>query len=290
MKPFYLIALILIALVAQGAITYAGEQNPCLVCHAEFKKPAVSVHAVLSSGCQTCHMPAEDKKHPAQKDSMVLVRNMPELCYSCHDSSHFKGKSVHPPVITNTCTACHNPHQSDFKFLLANNLPDLCFQCHKESNFKDKDIHQPVGKGQCMSCHAPHASNFGNMLISDMPELCYRCHDKNPFTKKYVHVASAVPNGCSLCHNPHAASNQYLLLQPVLELCTKCHTEQKKGMHILGSSNMGFGEATHPVKGVPDPSAPSRELTCTSCHTPHSSDFDKLFVQKNLCMKCHKEY
>jgi len=290
MKSLYVLVVVIIALGFSIAHSYAAEENPCLVCHVELKKPAISVHAVLASGCQACHIPVEGKNHPDHKDSIILIRNVPELCYDCHDRSQFKGKSVHPPVVMNICTACHNPHQSNLKRLLVKDIPGLCFECHNESSFKDKSVHQPVGKGMCISCHAPHASNFSKILINDPPELCYRCHDRKPFTKKYVHVAAAIPNGCRLCHNHHAGSNQKLILHPVFDLCTNCHAGQKKGMHILGAIQLGFGESIHPVQGVEDPSNPPKELTCTSCHNPHSSDFAKLFLQKYLCKKCHKEY
>jgi len=289
-KSLSLIATVLIALGFFGSHTYAVEENPCLVCHVKFNKPATSVHAVLASGCQACHMTVEGKKHPEHKDSIQLIRDVPQVCYDCHDRSQFKGKSVHPPVIIDTCTACHNPHQSNFKVLLTKDIPGLCFECHNESRFKDKSVHSPVGKGLCMSCHKPHASTFSKMLINDPPELCYRCHDKKLFTKKYVHVVAAIPNGCNLCHNPHAGSNQALLLQPVFDLCISCHSDQKEGMHILGSMRLGFGKSIHPVKGIDDPSNPSKKLTCTSCHTPHSSDFPNLFLHNNLCKRCHKEY
>ena len=127
------------------------------------------------------------------------------------------------------------------------------------------------------------------MLVSDPPELCYRCHDKNQFTKKYVHVVAAIPNGCLLCHDAHADNNQHLLLQPtIFDLCTSCHSEQRNGMHIIGMANLGFGNSVHPVKGMPDPSDPSKQFTCISCHNPHSSEFRKLVLQKKICKRCHK--
>jgi predicted CXXCH cytochrome family protein len=270
--------------------TFAAGDNPCLDCHTELKKTATSIHAALASGCQACHMTVEGKKHPEQKNSMELIQNAPQLCYGCHDSSQFKGKSVHPPVVVDTCTACHNPHQSNFKVLLIKDIPGLCYECHKESKFKGKSVHQPVGGGLCMSCHKPHASNFSKMLINEPPELCYRCHDKKVFTKKYVHVVAAIPNGCNLCHNPHTGDHQNLLLQPVFDLCTSCHSAEANGRHVLAVMFLGEGERVHPVRGVPDPSKPSRELLCISCHNPHSSEYSKLFVQRNLCARCHKSY
>jgi predicted CXXCH cytochrome family protein len=269
---------------------YAVGDDPCLVCHAELKKPATSVHAALASGCQSCHMTVKGMKHPEQKDSIELLQNVPQLCYGCHDRLQFRGKSIHPPVVIDTCTACHNPHRSNFKVLLIKSIPGLCYECHNESKFKDKIIHHPVGEGLCISCHRPHASNFSKMLISEPPELCYRCHDKKQFAKKYVHVVAAIPNGCNLCHNPHAGGYQNLLLQPAFDLCTSCHSAEANGRHVLGVMSLGVGERVHPVKGVPDPSDPSRELVCISCHNPHSSEYRKLFVQRNLCTKCHESY
>jgi predicted CXXCH cytochrome family protein len=270
--------------------TFAAGDNSCLDCHAELKKPATSVHAALASGCDACHMTVKGKKHPEEKDSIHLIQDVPRLCYGCHDRSQFRGKSIHPPVVIDACTACHNPHQSNFKKLLVKDIPQLCYECHNESKFKGESIHQPVGNGLCMKCHKPHASNFSKMLINEPPELCYPCHDKRLFTKKYVHVVAAIPNGCNLCHYPHAGGYKDLLLQPVFDLCTSCHSEQINGMHILGMEHLGVGESLHPVKGVPDPSSPSKELTCISCHNPHSSEYNRLFVQRNLCMRCHKSY
>jgi predicted CXXCH cytochrome family protein len=264
----------------------AGE-NPCLSCHVEFAKPLKSVHPPLTSGCRTCHVLVAGMAHPEQKDSVRLVQDVPGLCFSCHKKSQFRGKSLHPPVINNTCTVCHNPHQSKFEKILLNTVPGLCYECHKPSKFTGKVVHAPVAKGLCMSCHRPHASNFDNMLVNDPPELCYSCHKKTPFMRKYVHVIAAIPNGCSLCHNAHAGTSPYLLTKPVVKLCTSCHVAQKEGMHIVGSFP---GEMIHPVSGVPDPSNPKKELSCVSCHNPHSSTYAKLFPVARLCTKCHTSY
>jgi predicted CXXCH cytochrome family protein len=265
---------------------FAGEK-PCLSCHVEFAKPLKSVHPALTSGCLTCHALVKGMNHPEQKDSVRLVQNVPGLCFSCHEKSQFRGKSLHPPVVSDTCTACHNPHQSNFEKILLNSVPGLCYECHNESKFRGKVVHVPVAKGLCISCHRPHASNFDNILVSDPPELCYRCHEKAPFVKKYVHVVAAIPNGCSLCHSAHASASPYLILKPVMQLCTGCHVAQKEGMHIIGPVQ---GEIMHPVSGVPDPSNPKKELSCVSCHNPHSSNYAKLFPVAMICTKCHHYY
>ena len=56
----------------------------------------------------------------------------------------------------------------------------------------------------------------------------------------------------------------------------------------------GFGLGNHPVTGKPDPSRPGRELSCTSCHNPHSSNLVSLFASeslslRSLCLMCHKK-
>ena len=267
--------------------TFSAEENPCLACHVELKGPSKSVHAVLRSGCQPCHTLVKGGNHPEQKDSIKLAQNVPGLCYSCHDKAIFKGKSLHPPVISNSCTACHNPHQSNLEKLLVKDIPGLCYNCHNESKFRGKLVHAPIRKGLCLSCHNAHASNFSEILISDSPQLCYSCHDKTPFTKKYVHIVAVIPNGCNLCHKGHVSDNPYLLLKPIVELCTSCHKEQEKGMHIVAPV---AGEITHPVTGMPDPSDAKKELSCTSCHNPHSSKFAKLFPLARICTKCHQYY
>ena len=39
---------------------------------------------------------------------------------------------------------------------------------------------------------------------------------------------------------------------------------------------------------IDDPDKPGKEITCMSCHDPHSSDYKKLFPVANICAKCHK--
>lgn len=214
--------------------TASAQENPCLMCHDQFKKPAKVVHAALGMGCETCHQ-AVAGMHPQQKGSMKLMQDLPGLCYGCHDESKFKGKVIHSPVAGGMCTGCHNPHQSE----------------------------------------------FNKILISDTTELCYNCHDKTEFTKKNVHPA--VMMGCTSCHSPHVSDNPKLIPKAINALCTGCHAAKATGMHVLRGL-----EGFHPLKGVPDPSRPGKELNCASCHNPHSSDFAKLFPAAEKCQKCHK--
>lgn len=306
MKKFKLSIIVPVVFITLGLLSaqsYA-EENKCISCHAEFSKPAKSVHAALGMGCETCHKTVEGKTHPDQKGSIKLTQEMPALCYSCHDESKFKGKSVHTPVASGMCTGCHNPHQSNYQKILLKDVPGLCYNCHDESKFKGGSGHTSIG--MCTGCHNPHSSNSDRILKADQPELCYSCHEKSKFAKKYVHTVITA-GGCTSCHTPHISKNPFLLTnQNIQELCLTCHVNKNDGRHIV---SLPMGKA-HPISGVPDPATvkmikgkdpktgaeidipdpknPGKPMTCASCHDPHSSDFNKLFTTKNLCQRCHK--
>jgi predicted CXXCH cytochrome family protein len=236
-----------------------AEENPCLKCHSNIKE-VQHIHSPLSMGCAACHKLVEGKSHPDQKGSIILVQSM----------------------------------------------PGLCFNCHEESKLNGKIIHAPVASGMCIACHNPHGSKFSKLLKSEQQELCFMCHDKALFSKKYVHKVINVI-GCTTCHNPHASNNPSLLPNPINEICSTCHKTQSSGLHIVALP----GKKQHPIKGIkdistlkyikvpdpknpkkeieiPDASVPGKELSCVSCHNPHSSDYENLFTVQRICLKCHK--
>lgn len=309
MKFIKVLLFLTVLIVTLGLLpfqAYSAEENPCVTCHAKFKQKAKSVHAAIALGCQTCHKTVEGKSHPGQKGSIILTQNMPGLCYTCHDESKFKGKSVHQPIPSGMCTGCHDAHQSNYPKILLKNAPGLCYNCHDESKFKGASGHTLVG--MCLGCHNPHSSNTNKILKSDQPELCYTCHEKAKFTKKYTH--SIIPvGGCTACHIPHISKYPALLPNNIHELCITCHTNKADGRHIVSLP----GKRIHPISGVPDPSTttmitvedpekpktfkiipdpknPGKLMNCVSCHDPHSSDYRKLFPTSRICGKCHKDY
>jgi len=169
-----------------------------------------------------------------------------------------------------------------------------CVDCHKKLVAK-RVIHQAMAQYArmeqgCPSCHtAPHGKQKAEKsLTAKVPGLCYQCHDKEVFSRPNVHPPVATGQ-CTACHNPHAADNSSLLLQPLPYLCQSCHDDKKDGKHILRGYGLGDN---HPIQGRKDPSRIRRELTCTSCHNPHSSISRHLFAAdvntpKDLCLKCH---
>jgi predicted CXXCH cytochrome family protein len=217
-------------------------------------------------------------------------------CLQCHEELT-KGKSVHAAVSMG-CTTCHTavdardiPHKMTTKTPkgLSAEQPDLCYGCHDKSLFNKKFVHAAIGMG-CTGCHNPHASKYAKLLTSEPPDLCYACHDKGMFTKKNVHPPVAAGQ-CTACHAPHSSGMASLLEKPVDELCSTCHDGKSSGKHIL--AGYGLGDR-HPTRGRPDPARPGKELSCTSCHSPHSSYGKFLFPDEavhsdNLCLICHRK-
>ncbi len=172
-----------------------------------------------------------------------------------------------------------------------------CLECHGDLA-KGKSVHPAVSMG-CDGCHTavdaaliPHRikNKLAKGLSMEQPGLCYGCHDKAVFTKKVVH--GAIGMGCSICHNPHVSVDAAsLLLQPVGKLCVTCHDKQASGKHVMAGYALGDD---HPVWGKVDPTNSSRELSCISCHNPHSSSKLKLFANEtkspdSLCLMCHRK-
>lgn len=175
-----------------------------------------------------------------------------------------------------------------------------CLACHGELK-KGKVVHKALEMG-CTACHTaidatdlPHkkSNNIPKGLSSREPELCYGCHDKSMFTKKTVHAALGA--GCTGCHSPHASDVAALLGKEPLDLCLGCHGDVKKRPHAIA----GFSSSGHPLgepkagKVPDDPARPGKKFYCGSCHTPHSSDYVKLFRYRadsafDLCGHCHK--
>jgi len=211
-------------------------------------------------------------------------------CGECHSDIGKGNKYIHP-AINLGCESCHmnrdgmqHPKQKE-SMKLKTDLPKLCFQCHKESKFTGKDVHSPVLKGMCDTCHDPHQSNYPELLKNEQKECCYRCHAKEQYTRQYMHKVAQ--GGCGArCHNPHASEYPRLLASDISDMCLGCHREQQSGTHIVALP----GGKIHPISWKRDPRNRKKEMTCTSCHNPHCSEFRKLFTEKKICKRCHKSY
>ena len=122
-----------------------GRDALCVACHEDKRKYLKStntfyIHGIISGlGCTACHSPhATDYRYQ-------LYRPINELCVSCHiglkgiNKGHPVGghpvKGPKDPIRQGrkfTCTSCHNPHGSKYKYLLIGDIlgGHVCSKCH----------------------------------------------------------------------------------------------------------------------------------------------------------------
>lgn len=108
----------------------------CLACHRsvedEMLRPVA--HRPADDGaCLTCHRP-----HTSAQRSLLTAEPV-ALCASCHGRharfTHPLGDKARDPAGNPiTCSTCHEPHGSSFKYLgRADPRRDLCLRCHRLS-------------------------------------------------------------------------------------------------------------------------------------------------------------
>jgi predicted CXXCH cytochrome family protein len=158
----------------------------------------------------------------------------------CHEKSHYDRKYPHAPIADGNCTGCHDPHQSNVKFMLKGEGMQLCIICHDKNMFQGKSVHGPITKGDCSACHSTHGTQYPHLLKKYFAEefympfnkenfdLCFGCHNnqmaddlrtdtqtdlRNGFINiHYIHVnKDEKGRSCKVCHDPHAASQPRLI-------------------------------------------------------------------------------
>ena len=97
--------------------------------------------------CNKCH---------DRTNSLALIEQQPELCYSCHKEMENKYKLLHGPVAAGFCSECHNPHSSKIEHLLTRKGRRLCTHCHELNDIKKNSSHANINNTNCTKCHNPH--------------------------------------------------------------------------------------------------------------------------------------
>ncbi|MBU0640588.1 MAG: cytochrome c3 family protein [Planctomycetes bacterium] len=188
-------------------------EESCFECHAEVKAElgqGGSSHSVVSSGrrCATCHT-----AHAAAQPRLLRAEQR-TLCLTCHDQPQqtrdgrtipdmrpvlLNSKSLHGPVRTGECNACHAVHGSPNAGLLRKYFPAefyqpfdpnnyaLCMECHSKTvdlqaatsvrtAFRDgqRNLHylhvnRPQKGRTCRACHEIHGSNLPRHMASGVP-------------------------------------------------------------------------------------------------------------------------
>lgn len=113
-------------------------------------------------GCVPCHGKTSEQ---ITNDTFSLIKEVPELCYACHERYTTLGAWVHGPVATGECLLCHEPHTSNNKLLLKKPIPELCYLCHKTSTLRLVADHSNESYTRCNDCHVAHTSP-GRMLLT----------------------------------------------------------------------------------------------------------------------------
>lgn len=112
------------------------------------KPDTASVHPVYRPNqCDRCH----DVTHGYR-----LNQRQPALCYKCHDDFKNQFKKLHGPVAAGFCTACHLPHQSNYRPLLKKSPRENCRYCHQAGDVGKNSAHADNSDIECRECHNPH--------------------------------------------------------------------------------------------------------------------------------------
>jgi len=183
----------------------------CFGCHVDKKDhimTAKTEHSPLLTGrkCLNCH-DSHYANYPKQLQDAPM-----QLCLQCHDQEQESDDGMlinikawlqdnevwHGPIRQQDCSACHNPHGSDFFRMLKRSFPrkfyamfaieqyDLCFGCHEKTlvldrytetltkfrngdeNLHFRHVNQQKGRS-CRACHELHASNNPILIRDSVP-------------------------------------------------------------------------------------------------------------------------
>jgi len=255
-----------------GQVDPAGEK--CLDCHATVLQEKIK-HKPVQENCGNCHV-STGKEHPGGKEKgFKLIKDIPQLCYSCHEVQNNK-KNVHPPSVKGKCMSCHTPHSSAGPgLLIMYPVATLCQECHDVDMTGKKSQHKAVTDGNCLNCHNPHQSDFKKLMKSDRPFLCMTCHEKIKEEIKLKTVHPPFERNCLICHSGHSSDEDHLLSEKATDLCFGCHDDVQADLAELAYIHP-------PLKN---------ENSCFSCHSPHASADKKLLLtnEKNTCLNCHNK-
>ena len=126
---------------------------------------------------------------------------------------------------------------------------------------------------QCTTCHDPHNDQFGKFLVMSnaSSQLCTTCHNEGTTT-------IAAHDSCSTCHIPHTAPSGPHLLKAATATatCESCHGSTavaQRGQNIEADLQK-ISRHDSPMALIANPlnptSAAPTDVTCSSCHEPHT--------------------
>lgn len=264
---------------------------------APLKSGAVTTHVPYGTGeCTLCH-----EKAKSGKGVGPAVKPVNKTCYFCHEDVQniMTSAKFRHATAGESCTSCHNPHNSEYKSLLVAPMPGLCTNCHvairKQMGAKVK--HDALTTpASCSACHSPHASNVEHVLLRLPFDQCVDCHSKDDLkdgngkvltnfktflAANPVQHAPVAQKDCSSCHETHGSDHTRLLIAPYppefyapfapgnYALCFTCHDEKMVTVKETttetrfrnGSQNLHFAHVNKADKG----------RICRACHEVHAA-------------------
>jgi len=184
---------------------------------------------------------------------------------------------VHTPVRDGSCEGCHDPHGSDYRFILsADPVQNLCSECHaKDAFMAAAHLHSPVATGACILCHESHSS-WNPSSSYARGGSCARSATKT-WTDRWRRCATCTsrsPRGARRAMTSMGRITAPPFPEPVgalprLPRGHGCSLEDQ--LHVHG--------------------AVSTEETCANCHAGHASDLPRLLKAPLMdsCLVCHNK-
>ena len=238
------------------------------------------------NGCEDCHM-SNGNEHPkANTVGILLKKNLPDLCLSCHEEKKellASSPFIHKPVNDKkSCTNCHSSHSSDNKKLLLAKRKDLCLSCHNKAitvgsktttNFDhlmktSKVLHPPFEDCEKV-CHNPHAAKYPGLLNLQFPStnytpvssdsfaLCWECHGSDMIEKPKSKGATSFRNGDINLHYIHVHGDKG-------RSCILCHSPHATNNEHLIREQVNFGKWAYKMNYKSDENGGSCAPGCHS--------------------------
>lgn len=211
--------------------------------------------------------------------------------YDAAPPSDYVPEVFHLPEREQPCANCHDMSPSQVSLSNPDPRQNPCASCHVRM-LNQAHVHGPAGVYECTYCHDAGSTPSKYLPRAGDAELCVECHeDKMTEFRKAKFVHGPIEAGlCMVCHDPHASREKAQLVMPPYDLCSSCHEQVAKTPHVA----RGSSGKPHPLQGVPNPAGMGENISCASCHNPHSGESSALFrwgldSRFTLCGKCHKK-
>ena len=247
----------------------AALKNDCIACHND-RKPADTLHRIVSDACATCH--STDKWKSAVFDHTRLGASGRD-CIACH-KKNTPSDALHRQI-AGACSSCHGttswkPATFDHERSLSAAQKNNCMACHANKKQND-DLHRTAGTA-CATCHRTDNwknASFDHSVLAVKGRDCISCHKKDTPTDG---LHRQITGACSSCHGTTRwkpatfdHSRYFRLDRDHQTSCATCHT-------VPGNY---------------------KSYTCMNCHEHSPSRIASEHLEEgirnyNNCIKCHR--